>query len=209
MLEDHQRVLHALGPGRTDVILPQHVQHTGLGQPGDVGHWVHGQRQHRQHVVGIGGAPYAHPLELQTEHQQQDGGQHEAGNGHEQRRYENDDSVRPFAPAQGGDGAQHQTGHHGDQRRHQTQPGRHAEGFTDHVADFAARLEGNAQVALKQVAQIIDKLLAQRLIQPVTRFQRGQRRRVDGFFAGKRAARNGVHGKKGDGRNDQNGQQRQ
>ena len=39
---------NALGLGGADVVLPQHVQHGGAGQSGDVGHGVQRQGDHRQ-----------------------------------------------------------------------------------------------------------------------------------------------------------------
>ena len=59
---------------------------------------------------------------------------------------------------------------------------------------------------MQQVVQVIEELLSQGLIQAKALLQHGLRRRITRLFTGKRAARYGVHGKKGNSRNNENGQ---
>ena len=58
---------------------------------------------------------------------------------------------------------------------------------------------------MRQVAQVDQELFPHGLIQMEALHQHGFHRRVLGLFTGKRSAGDGVHGKKGDGRNDEYG----
>ena len=197
--------MHALGAGGADVVLSQHVEHAGFGQTGDIGHGIERQRDHRQHVVGIAGRPHAHPLQLQAEDQQQNGGQNEAGHRNKQRGHKDDHAVRPAAAAERRHRSQHQPDDERQQGRHAAQRGGYRERFGDHVRNLTSRLERNAEIAVRQVAQVDQELFPHWLIQMEALHQHGFHRRVLGLFTGKRPAGDGVHGKKGDGRDDEYG----
>ncbi len=56
--EDHPPLGQALGPGRTDVVLAEHLEHRPAGQPGvgrrrDQGQGHPGQDQARNHSRGL------------------------------------------------------------------------------------------------------------------------------------------------------------
>ena len=210
VLEDHLIGGDALGAGGADVILVQGVQHAGLGQTGDVGHGVHRKADDRQDVVGVLGAPGGHPAQLDGEHQQQQGGQHEAGGRSGQSGEEHDDAVDDFAAVQRGHRAKHQAEGDGHRRRRQAQLRADLHAGGDGLKHVAAGLEADAEVMVEQQpAHVVHILHRHGLVQAVAGLQRRHNGGAQRLFRAERAARNGIHREEGDGADDEDGQDRQ
>ena len=209
MYENDFPVGNALRPSRTDVVLPEDVQHTRLRQTGDVRHRGQGQRQNGQYVVRVAGTPDGHPLELDAENEQQKRRHDETGHGGKKRHEEDDDTVRPLIPVQRRDGTQNDAEDERDQNGQQTDLGRNLERLSDGGGDVTPRLQRDTKISVEYVFEIVEELLTDRLVEAVAFIQDLHDRSRLRFFTVERSAGDRVHRKERDEADEEQGNERQ
>ena len=109
MLKDNLPAGNAFRSRRTDIILSHNVKHAGLGKTRNISHWICCQRNDRKDIILMIGIPYRYPLQLDTEHQQQQRGKHETGQGRKQGWKKDNQTVRKLISRQSRKAAENKT----------------------------------------------------------------------------------------------------
>ena len=211
MAEDDLKIADALGLGGTNVTLPQHIEHRGSGQTGNVGHWIERERDDRQNQ----------PLgrcSIGREYVPFDGKYHQQQRAHNKGRHrdkggrdDHDDLVDQTVAPQRRDRAQHHADDQGQKSGNNSEPGRGLQPVANNIDDHTpALLKRGAEIKLRQnIAEIGDILLEEGLVESVFGLERRLSGLGNGLLAHERAAGNGMHDKKGDRDDDPDRQQRQ
>ncbi len=160
MAVDDQPLAHALGAGGADVVLLQHLQHVGAGEPRDIG-----DRRHRQHddrkdrLRKAAPAGDRHHIEADGEEIDEEGGEREVGDGDAGDEHQDDAGVGEAVAVKRRRGAQHDADRDGEEQGGERQDRRDGERGPDHVDDRDAReAERHAEAAVGDVAEIAEEL---------------------------------------------------
>ena len=169
MDHQHLELAQALGPGGGDVVLLQHIQHLGADEPGEHGGGAEGQGDRGQHGAGPAG-PEGHRQDapLQTHEVLQQGGHHEVGHTDAQHGNDHGEIVNAAVMLPGGYDTQRQAHQKSQQHRLDTNEQGGTQPAEDDVGHRTAGVEERGtQVAPDQVAQVLDILYRNRIIEAV------------------------------------------
>ena len=189
----------SLGARGADEVRVHHLNHRAAGNTRDTGDIGQRQRHHRQHhIAQLPTVPAAawQPFQGDGEKQHQqrrhhEAGYHHAGHGDPHHR------IIPQAvlPERRDDARRHAEDHRQHEGR-QAQPGRDRERMADQIVNRIVFIfKRRAEVAVRQLDQVIQILFADGIVQVVLRFDVRHHFRRQRALAGKRTAGREAHHK--------------
>ena len=200
MFKDDLAGRNAFCSCRTDVILAQGIQHTGLGKSGDVRCRVRCEGDDRQNIFGSGCVrrEYGEPSELDTEDHQKQCCKYEGGHCRKECSEEDDQSVRPMVAEECRDGAEDNADDHCYECCDAADLCRDGKAGAEGPADLTSGLQGYAEVEAGEILYINKELLPYGLVQIKAFHEDGADCRGGGLFGVEGAAGNRVHGEERD-----------